>query len=189
MALEEIRAPYERIWVGDGPADLAAYRAINPTGKVPALALPDQTVIFESAAMLVHLALEHPQADLAPPPGTTRHARFLQWMVFLSANVYEAVLRTYYSARYSARGEQDAEAIRVQGTRDLISHLTLIAQSLDPYVMGQQFSVADLYLYMLGSWFPAGKTELGASLPALAAHAQVVARRPAVSTVEADHAV
>jgi glutathione S-transferase len=189
MALEEIRAPYERIWVADVAADVAAYRAVNPTGKVPALTLQDGTVMFESAAMLVHLALEHPRAELAPPPGTSQHARFLQWMVFLSANVYESVLRVYYSDRYSSRGEADAAAIREQGTRDLLAHLTLISQGLNPFVLGPQYSVADLYLYMLASWYPGGKSELHARVPALGAHAQIVSRRPAVGTVEADHAV
>src|ERR1700679_2183930 len=116
VALEEIGAKYERIWVGREAADVARFRAINPTGRVPALVLPDGTPLFESAAMLIHLALGHPQCGLAPQAGTVRHAVFLQWMVFLSANVYEAALRMYYSARYSSRGETDAEAIRKQGT-------------------------------------------------------------------------
>jgi glutathione S-transferase len=189
MALEEIAAPYERIWVADGAADVATLRTFNPSGKVPALALPDGTVMFESAAMLIHLALAHPKADLAPQPGTTQHAQFLQWMVFLSANVYEAALRVYYSARYSSRGEDDADAIREQGTRDLLTHLTLISQALNPYVLGTRYSIADLYLYMLASWFPGGKADLHARLPALGTHARKLSVRPAVSTVEADHAV
>src|ERR1700704_2047425 len=108
VALEEIGTAYQRIWVGAEAADVARLRAINPTGRVPALVLPDGTVMFESAAMLIHLALRHPQSALAPQPGTSRHAAFLQWMVFLSANVYDAALHIYYSARYSARGEADA---------------------------------------------------------------------------------
>jgi glutathione S-transferase len=110
VALEEIGAKYERIWVGREAADVAQFRATNPTGRVPALVLPDGTTVFESAAMLIHLALEHPQSALAPPSGTGRHAVFLQWMVFLSANVYEAALRIYYSARYSTRGAAEPEA-------------------------------------------------------------------------------
>src|ERR1700693_1476901 len=102
VALEESGAPFERIWVANEPEAVARFREINPTGKVPALALPDGTLMFESAAILVHLSLVHPSADLAPPPGTSEHARFLQWMTFMSANAYEAALRVYYSDRYSA---------------------------------------------------------------------------------------
>jgi GST-like protein len=188
VALEEIGAPYERIWVGRDAPDVARFRATNPTGKVPALALPDGTVMFESAAMLIHLALENPQCSLAPQPGTSRHAVFLQWMVFLSANVYEAALRMYYSARYSARGESDAEAIREQATADYLAHFALIGAALDPYVLGADYSIADVYLHMLASWYPGEKTDLYRRVPGLAAHAKLVSARPAVARSEAEHA-
>ena len=188
VALEEIGARYERIWVSREAADEAQFRAINPTGRVPALVLPDGTTVFESAAMLIHLALGHPQSALAPPPGTGRHAVFLQWMVFLSANVYEAALRIYYSARYSARGEADAEAIRKQGTEDFCTHLALIGRGLGPFVLGSEYSIADTYLYMLASWYPGEKSELYARAPKLEAHVKLMAARPAIAKVEADHA-
>src|SRR5271155_3863751 len=116
IALEEIGAPYERIWVGKEPEAVAKFRTLNPAGRVPALRLPDGTVLSESAAILIHLALAHPTSQLAPTPGTTAHARFLQWMVYLSANVYETALRYFYSSRYSTRGEADTEVIRAQAT-------------------------------------------------------------------------
>lgn len=189
IALEEIGAPFDRIWVGDKPADLAAFRAISPMGRVPALVLPDGTAMFESAAMLVHLALAHPDAALAPASGTTPHALFLQWMTFLSANVYEAALRFYYSDRYSARGEVDAAAIREQAGRDFLAHLELISGHLHPYVLGGRFSIADAYLHMLAGWYPAvGRAELHARVPALRAHAKLLLGRAAVGKVEADHA-
>jgi len=187
-ALEEIGAPYERIWVGQEPQDVARYREVNPAGRVPCLALPDGTVVFESAAILIHLALAHPAARLAPPPGTAGHAQFLQWMVFLSANVYEEVLRVYYAGRYSARGEADAAAIRDQATADLTQHLALIAGRLGPYVLGGEYTVADPYLYMLASWFPGDKSAFHARFPTLGAHAERVSARPAVARAEADNA-
>jgi glutathione S-transferase len=188
VALEESGAAYERIWVGREAADVERFRATNPTGRVPALVLPDGTVMFESAAMLIHLALEHPQSALAPQPGSSRHATFLQWVVFLSANVYEAALRMYYPARYSPRGETDAAAIRAQGTVDFCTHLGLIGQALGPYVLGADYSIADVYLYMLASWYLGEKTELYRRLPKLEAHAKLLAARPMMAKVEADHA-
>src|SRR5271166_2815234 len=166
VALEEIGAPYERIWVGQEPADLERFRQLNPTGKVPALVLPDGTLMFESAAILTHLALQNPRAGLAPEPGTSRHALFLQWMIFLSANLYEAVLRIYYSARFSSRGEADGDAIRQQGVTDFDAHAALIARSLGPYVLGAEYSIADVYLYMLASWHP-DRAALHSRLPLL----------------------
>lgn len=188
VMLEEIGAPYERIWVGREAADVAKFRATNPTGRVPALVLPDGTVMFESAAMLIHLALSYPGSSPAPKAGSSGHATFLQWMVYLSANVYEAALRMYYPARYSTRGEADAEAVRVQGTEDFCAHLALICRGLNPYVLGAEYSAADAYLYMLGSWYTGDKSALYARAPKLEAHAKLISARPAVAKVEADHA-
>lgn len=188
VALEEIGAPYSQMWISKDEAEVAKFRLINPTGKVPALALPDGTLMIESAAMLIHLTLAHPAAGLAPPPGSSQHALFLQWMTFLSANVYEAALRAYYASRYSVRADADAEAIAAQGTKDCLSHLELLSRSLGPYVLGREYSVADPYLYMLASWYAPGLPELHARLPALAAHAALMLRRPAIIKVEAEHA-
>jgi glutathione S-transferase len=188
VALEEIGAPYERVWVAREPEDLARFRALNPTGRVPALRLPDGSVVFESAAILIHLAAAHPTALLAPPVGSGAHARFLQWMVFLSANVYESVLRIYYADRYSTRGPADAEAIVAQATVDYIAHLGLVCEALAPYVLGTAYSIADVYLHMLASWCPGDRAQLHARFPRLGEHAALLAARPAVLKVEADHA-
>ena len=186
VALEELHLPYERVWVGRDVAEVERFRKVNPTAKVPALELPDGTVMFESAAMLVHLALQNPEARLAPQPGTTRHAMFLQWMTFMSSNIYEAALRVFYAPRYSPRGEADAAAIREQGITDYTAHLSLIARSLGPFVLGADYSLADAYLYMLVSWHP-DKEEIAARFPALGAHSVKVLARPAVAKVETDH--
>src|SRR6185369_5851314 len=108
IVLEEIGAPYEMIWVSKSPADVAILRKVNPAGKVPALVLPDGTSVFESAAILIHLTHAYPAANLAPPAGSTAHARFLQWMLFLSSSVYESCLRSYYAERYSTSGPDAA---------------------------------------------------------------------------------
>jgi glutathione S-transferase len=188
VALEEIGVPYERIWVAREPQALAEFRKLNPTGRVPALELPDGTVMFESAAMLIHLAAAHGEARLAPSPGTAAHARFLQWMVFMSANVYESVLRIYYSDRYSNRGSEDAAAIAAKATDDYFAQLALVGGSLAPYVLGGDYSLADVYLYMLASWSPGEPARLHARTPKIGAHAALLKARPAVAKVEADHA-
>ena len=143
--------------------------------------------MIESAAMLIHLADAHPQSHLAPSPGTTAHAMFLQWMVFLSANAYEAALRMCYPARYSAQGEPDAPGIRGQGEIDFLAHLGLISERLNPYVLGDRYSVADVYLYMLATWYTGDMSALYARLPGLGAHAALIATRPTIAKVEADH--
>ena len=188
MLLEEIGAPYELLWVGKSPADIEAFRRISPAAKIPVLMLPDGTVVFESAAILIHLANAHPAAALAPPaPGSSAYARFLQWMVFLSANTYEALLRYFYADRYSADGEAAAAQIRQQALADWNRHLETIHAALAPYVLGPQLSAADHYLYMLAGWYPSDDASLASRLPKLREHADLMRRRPAIIRAEKDH--
>ena len=187
VMLEEIGAPYERFWVARDAAEVAKLKQIIPTGKVPALVLTDGTILMESAAMLIHLAAAYPQFQLAPPPGSSEHAVFLQWMVFLSANVYESALRMFYPERYTS-DSSGADGVRAQAESDHLAQLRIIAQRLDPYLLGGQFSIADVYLYMLVSWWPHDRAALYRAVPGLEAHVASVAARPAVIKVEADHA-
>ena len=188
ILLEEIGAAYELIWFSKTPADLEALRRVNPAGKIPSLVLPDGTVMAESAAILIHLTNAHPQAGLAPPAGSTAHARFLQWMVFLSANLYEAALRYYYSERYSTAGATGAPAIKAQAVADYGAHLERVHRELSPYVLGEQFSAADPYLHMLAGWYPEDQAPLASRLPRLGQHAELLRRRPATLKAERDHA-
>jgi len=188
IVLEEIGAPYELIWVGKDPADLEVIRRVNPAGKVPALVLPDGAPMFESAAILIHLTDAHPTARLAPAAGSTAHARFLQWMLFLSSNVYEAALRIYYPERYSTAAQAAAPQIKAQALADYSRHLEMIHAALSPYVLGESLSAADPYLHMLASWYPGDVTALYAELPKLAQHAELLRRRPATRKAEQDHA-
>jgi GST-like protein len=188
ILLEEIGAAYELIWFSKTPADVEALRRVNPAGKIPALVLPDGTVLAESAAILIHLTNAHPEAGLAPPAGSTAHARFLQWMVFLSANLYEAVLRYYYSERYATTGAAAAPAIKAQALKDYGAHLERVHGELSPYVLGGKLSAADPYLHMLAAWYPEEEAPLASRLPKLAQHAELLRRRPATLKAERDHA-
>ena len=185
MLLEDIAVPYDFIAVGREPADIEAYRALALTDKVPALALPHGGAMFESAAICMHLAAAHPAARLAPSPGTVEHARFLQWMVYLSANLYECARRIYYPQRYSRDGERAAEGVKQQAIADFMQILELIVPALAPYVLGKDFSAADYYLYVVGGWHPDGRGPVDARWPALARHTALVAQRAAVRKVEA----
>jgi glutathione S-transferase len=187
IVLEEIGAPYELSWVGKAPAEAEAFRKINPTGRIPALVLPDGTSVFESAAILIHLTGAHPDANLAPAAGTSAHARFLQWVVFLSANVYECALRLYYSDRYSTVGAAAAPEIKERAAADYVRHLELIHGALSPYLLGETFSAADPYLHMLAGWYDGDVAALHARLPKLARHAALLRERASTRKAERDH--
>jgi glutathione S-transferase len=188
ILLEEIGAPYELIWVGRTPADVEGLRRVNPAGKIPSLILPDGTAVAESAAILLHLTNAHPQAGLAPPAGSSAHARLLQWLVYLSANLYETVLRYYYAERYATSGVAAAPAIKAQALIDYGTHLERVHGELSPYVLGETLSAADPYLHMLAAWYPESEAPLASRLPKLAQHAELLRRRPATLKAERDHA-
>ena len=80
-------------------------------------------------------------------------------------------------------------AIRDQGVADFVSHLSIVAQSLAPWVLGTDYSIADVYLYMLAVLVSRRAREaLYARLPALGRHAKGALAKAALAKVEADHA-
>lgn len=182
LLLEELQLPYEMIWVTREEGQQADFRAVNPTGKVPALVLPDGTPIFESAAIVVHLTLVKP-SDLAPPPATTEHARFLQWMAFLATSLYETYLRFYYSDRYSSAGSVDAPRIKAQAHDDLDRCFDLLEAALSPNLLGERLSAADFYLWMLATWAEPSPEELYRHFPKIGDLARRIEARPAAQKV------
>ena len=188
VALEEIGARYERVWVGQEPADVARYRKLNPTARVPALALPDGTVMFESAAMLIHLAQAHPASRLAPQRGHDQVGAIPAVDgVPVGERLRDGSANLLFGPLFdSRRGRcgRDPPA----GTADFIANLGLIGERLDPFVLQSEYSVADVYLYMLASWCPGEKARTPRATAEARGARGAMAARPAVVKVEADHA-
>jgi len=183
MLLEELGVPYEVIWVDKGVNE--AYLNICPTGKIPALVLRDGTAIFESAAICIHLTTVHQDAQLAPVPGTTAHARFLQWMLFLATSVYGSALRMYYAQRYTT--SDDADGVNQAALKEFEGHLALLESQLTGNQLGSAVSVADLYLTMLAGWHPDDYEGISAKFPKLGALCQKMLARPAVARTMAQN--
>lgn len=131
------------------------YGVLNPWRQVPALKLPDGTVMTESAAMAIHLAAAHPEAGLGPAPGSTAHAAFTRWLVFMSANVYEADLRYYYPDRYTTDPE-GVQAVKQAGRDHMARAFALLEDMLGVtgYLADGRLTLADVYLSMLSIWYP-----------------------------------
>lgn len=187
ILLEELGLAHEVVWVDPTAAQGADYRRVNPTGKVPALRLPDGTAMFESAAMMIHLTDSHPSA-LAPRPGTSAHALYLQWMFFLSATLYETFLRYFYADRYASGGQDDAPRVKAQAASDLLKAFGILEDGHRPFLLGDQPSAADLYLFMLSTWYQPSADDLYRRFPRIGAAARTLAKRPAVAKVMAANA-
>lgn len=156
-ALAKAGAAYEvvELDLNKGDHEKPEFVALNPMRQVPALKLPDGTLMTESAAICIYLAAKHPGAGLAPAPGSAAYPRFLRWLVFMSNNLYEADLRYFYPDRYTTDPAGIA-GVKAAGATGMAKVFALIEQSLadGPYVAGGELSIADVYLAMLMTWSP-----------------------------------
>ncbi len=177
--LEEVGQPYRTEIVGYGPEmKAAAYRAINPMGKVPALRHGD-TVITETAAIVTYLADAFPEAGLAPAPGARARGPYYRWL-FFAASAFEAAVTL---DRLGFQAPPERQGMLGWGTVDAVLDTLENAVSQGPYLAGGRFSAADLYV---GS-------QLGFSLqfgtipkrPAFVAYVDALYARPAAERARA----
>jgi glutathione S-transferase len=181
MMLHEIGVPFELRLVDratEAQRD-PAYLRINPNGLIPALVDGD-AVLFETAAIVLHLVERFPQAGLGPLPGDPGRARFLTWMVHLSNTPQAQYMAWFYPQKYA--GDPGGMDTVKQGARIRLERMfELIAAQLDegPYLLGERFSAADLFLFMLVQW-GRNMPRPPRAHPALAAHAARIWARPAV---------
>ena len=154
LALLEIGAPHQLRLV-DFDADAQHdpdYLKLNPRGVVPTLVL-DGRAYFESAALLMLLAERHPEAQLAPAPDTPERAAWLQWIVFLSNTLMSTYRLWFYPMELGAPEHapelRTAIQRKIEGVWDQLD-AQLAAHG--PYLLGAEFSGADLLLTMLMRW-------------------------------------
>jgi glutathione S-transferase len=153
MVLEEIGATYELIHVDVFGAKIPEwYLELNPNGRVPTLAYHDQ-VLWEAAAIVMHLCDRHPEAGLAPAPGAPERGRFYQWLLYLADTYHPAVKAYYYAHRLSADpGHFPAIKAKALETQAGIWQILDRALEPGPYLLAERFSAADLYLFMMVAW-------------------------------------
>src|SRR5512143_3511809 len=96
MLLEELGAPFELVFVDRANAAHKSpeYLRLNPNGQIPVLVDGD-LVLYEAAAICLHLVDTHPAAGLAPAPGTPERAHFYKWLVWMT-NTLQPMLMTYF---------------------------------------------------------------------------------------------
>jgi len=181
MALREAGVPFELRLVdrAQDAQNSVEYLRLNPNGRIPVLVQGD-LVLFEAAAITLHLADRHPEAGLAPLPGTPERAQFYKWMVHLT-NTPQAEYRAWFYPWQHVADPGAADAVKQASGERLGRMFDVIADQLGdgPWLLGERFSAADLFLLMLVRWGRA-MPRPPRSLPSLAGHAQRVLARPAV---------
>jgi glutathione S-transferase len=177
--LEEVGAAYELVLVDidKGAQFDPAYLKLNPNARVPTLVDGD-LVMYESAAITLHLCERHAQALLMPAPGEPDRPMFLQWLVFMTNTVQEAMMTWWHPDNYLA-DEGMRRALMAGAERRLDRMWAQLDGALGPYLLGRRFSAADLYLYMLVRW-SRKMAKPGWEHPGIGHLVRLVGERPAV---------
>jgi len=146
MALQAASIPYRLVHACSWDADSAypELLGINPLGQIPTLLLPDGSVISESAAILIHLGLEHPRAGLLSADAATR-ALELRALVYIAANCYSAVSVSDFPQQWTtATGKAAHERVRSAARAQLGRRWEIFADSFAALLHGEPDAVAFL---------------------------------------------
>lgn len=170
--MEEAGRPYERVLVDirKGDQDKPEFRAINPMGKVPALA-DGEAKLAESAALCAFVAERVPEAGLAPAVGDPKRARYLQWLFFAAGCIEPA-----YTQKMTGLSLTTSQA--GWGSFERVVDVLEQAVQPGPWVLGERFSAADV---MIGADLHFGLTlmKIVPPRPAITAYVARCAERPA----------
>ena len=123
------------------------FSKINPKGYVPALRLDDGKILTEGAAVLQYLADQNPEAGLAPKPGTLERARLQEHLNYTSTELHKA-FGPFFSS--SATDEEKQSAKQNVGRK--MDHFESIFDDGRNYLLGDNFSIADAYFFVVSSW-------------------------------------
>jgi glutathione S-transferase len=150
------------------------FRTVNPKGYVPALRLDDGEVLTEGAAIVQYIADTNGASELAPPFGTLGRARLQEHLNFVASELHKA-----FSPLFRADASEEAKAAASANIGRRLDHIEHVLSDGRSYLLGDKFTVADAYLFVVSSWaIPAG---IGLDRwPSLAAFVERVRSRPAV---------
>ena len=186
MLLEELGVPFELKLVDrtQNAHKSPEYLKLNPNGLIPVL-VDGELVLYETAAICLHLADTHPHAGLAPALGTPERAHFYKWLVWLTNTLQATLMSWHYPDRRADTADAVAQvkAYAEASIGGMLDQLDAeLARHGKPWLLGDRFTALDPYLLMLGRWTRAFARP-ARSLPHLGPYFQRVLARPAVQRV------
>jgi glutathione S-transferase len=189
IVLEELGVSYRPVLVDTArnAHRQPEYLKLNPNGLMPVL-VDGELVLYETAAIVLHLCDTHPQARLAPATGTAERAHFYKWLVWLATTLQTTLIAYFYPDRWVREGNAEGAAeVQAQAQAKVIALLAqleeLVARSDGPWLLGEQYSALDPYVFIMCRWtrnFSHGKAR---ELPHLGPYLQRMLQRPAVQRV------
>jgi len=161
IALREAGLKFELVKVNrhtHKTADGQDYYEINPKGYVPALMLDNGDVLTENVAVLQYIADRNPAAKLAPPFGTMERYHLVEWLAFISSEVHKG-----FSPLFREDAPEDTKQYTRQNLGKRLEYLSGVLAGRS-YLTGEQFTIADAYLFTVLSWGSYLKFDIGAQL-------------------------
>ncbi len=154
-------------------ADGEDYLKVNPKASVPALRLDNDEVLTEVAVILQYIADQKPDAGLAPAAGRMERYRLAEWLNYISSEVHKQ-LGPFFNPKLPPAWRENQLSL-------LAKRFDILAERLknQPYLMGDRFTVADAYLFVVLNWTNLFKLDMG-KWPALTDYLGRIAARPAV---------
>ena len=181
IALEEAQAGYQlqRLDFAHQQQRSADYLALNPKGRVPALAT-EQGVLTETPALLTYVAQCFPAAQIAPLADPFAMARMQEFNSYLASTVHVAHAHGRRASRWADTPEAIA-AMQRKVPQTMAECFDVIEQHYlqGPWVLGDAYSVADAYLFTIAGWLEGDGVDIQ-RFPKVAAHFARMALRPAV---------
>jgi len=149
------------------------FNEVNPKGYVPALTLDSGEVLTENVAVLQYIADRNPGAKLAPAAGTMERYRLIEWLAFISSEIHKG-----FTPLFRAEVPEDAKQLF---RANLAARFDYLQRALGDknFLMGEQFTIADAYLFTVLSWGSYVNIDLG-KWPQLKRYVERVGARPQV---------
>jgi glutathione S-transferase len=193
ILLEELGRPFELIKIDKDAGELnsAAYRQLNPNGLIPVLVDGD-LVVYETAAICLHLADTHLDAHLMPPLGTSNRAHAYKWLSWLSTTLQQALILYFYPERW-ADSEDAVGQVKAHAQQRVLLLLEQIdaqlASHAGPWMLDQSYSLLDPYAMMLCRWTRNFEGRKARDFAHIGPWLERVLERPAVQRVFAREAL
>ena len=140
----------------EGATQQAKVAGVNPLKQIPALVTPDGETITESAAILIWLADNHPEARLAPSPDSPARAQFLRWMVYVPAAIYSLFWVRDDPSRLVGPDPALHAGVKAATAERIADCWAMMERQVTPgrYLLGDDLTVLDLYVAVVSRWGP-----------------------------------
>ncbi len=185
IALEEAGLDYEAIKLdfAGGEQTKPAYKQINPKGRVPALVV-DGGILTETGALLEYIAAKAPEAGLVPDDPIMA-ARMREVMFYLASTMHVNHAHKLRGHRWADK-KSSWKDMKDKVAQTMTASCKYITSNglRGPFVLGEAFSLADAYLYVVCSWLEGDGVDVS-TFPKIIAFREAMEARPSVQAVRA----